>query len=139
MLECRAYTTLTQHTRPFSMVPRNKSYSRKKPTKKLLPKKDPVYIDGIRPRPMFIDYKDLDLLSKLTNRHGRISVAEKRAAMLQASMRFPKQSNGPASWPCCRIRVADSVWPNELSVGSRVISRPIASVIARPYGKIRLA
>jgi small subunit ribosomal protein S18 len=54
------------------MVPRNKSYSRKKPTKKLIPKKDPVFIDGIRPRPMFIDYKDLDLLSKLTNRHGRI-------------------------------------------------------------------
>ena len=35
-------------------------------------KKDPVWLDGIRPRPMFIDYKDLDLLSKLTNRHGRI-------------------------------------------------------------------
>ena len=35
-------------------------------------KKDPVWVDGIRPRPMFIDYKDLDLLSKLTNRHGRI-------------------------------------------------------------------
>ena len=35
-------------------------------------KKDPVCVDGIRPRPMFVDYKDLDLLSKLTNRHGRI-------------------------------------------------------------------
>ena len=35
-------------------------------------KKDPVWVDGIRPRPMFIDYKDLDLLSKLINRHGRI-------------------------------------------------------------------
>ena len=35
-------------------------------------KKDPVCVDGIRPRPMYIDYKDLDLLSKLTNRHGRI-------------------------------------------------------------------
>ena len=35
-------------------------------------KKDPVCIDGVRPRPMFVDYKDLDLLSKLTNRHGRI-------------------------------------------------------------------
>ncbi len=37
-----------------------------------LAKKDPVCIDGVRPRPMFVDYKDLDLLSKLTNRHGRI-------------------------------------------------------------------
>jgi len=35
-------------------------------------KQDPVCIDGVRPRPMFVDYKDLDLLSKLTNRHGRI-------------------------------------------------------------------
>lgn len=54
------------------MVPRNKSYSRNKTTKKVVSKRDPVYIDGVRPRPMFIDYKDLDLLSKLTNRHGRI-------------------------------------------------------------------
>lgn len=35
-------------------------------------KKDPLRIDGILPRPMFVDYKDLDLLGKLTNRHGRI-------------------------------------------------------------------
>ena len=35
-------------------------------------KKDPVFVDGVQPRPMFVDYKDLDLLSKLTNRHGRI-------------------------------------------------------------------
>jgi small subunit ribosomal protein S18 len=50
------------------MVPRNpRNKSRKK-----VSKKDPVCVDGIRPRPMFIDYKDLDLLGKLTNRHGRI-------------------------------------------------------------------
>lgn len=35
-------------------------------------KKDPIYVDGVRPQPMYVDYKDLDLLSKLTNRHGRI-------------------------------------------------------------------
>jgi small subunit ribosomal protein S18 len=35
-------------------------------------KKDPLYIDGVRPRPMYVDYKDLDLLAKMTNRHGRI-------------------------------------------------------------------
>lgn len=35
-------------------------------------KKDPIYVDGQRPRPMFIDYKDLDLLKKLTNRQGKI-------------------------------------------------------------------
>ena len=35
-------------------------------------KKDPVFVDGARPRPMFVDYKDLDLLSKLTSRQGKI-------------------------------------------------------------------
>ena len=36
------------------------------------PKKDPIYVDGKRPRPMYVDYKDVDLLKKLVNRHGRI-------------------------------------------------------------------
>ncbi len=35
-------------------------------------KKDPVFVDGKRPRPMYIDYKDLELLGKLTSRHGRL-------------------------------------------------------------------
>ena len=35
-------------------------------------KKDPLFVDGERPRPMYVDYKDIDLLKKLINRHGRI-------------------------------------------------------------------
>ncbi len=35
-------------------------------------KKDPVFIDGKRPRPMYVDYRDLELLTKLTSRHGRM-------------------------------------------------------------------
>lgn len=35
-------------------------------------KKDPICVDGRRPRPMYVDYKDLDLLKKLTNRQGKI-------------------------------------------------------------------
>ena len=35
-------------------------------------KKDPIFVDGDRPRPMYVDYKDLDLLKKLTNRQGKI-------------------------------------------------------------------
>ena len=35
-------------------------------------KKDPIYVDGQRPRPMFVDYKDTEMLKKLINRHGRI-------------------------------------------------------------------
>jgi small subunit ribosomal protein S18 len=35
-------------------------------------KKDPLYVEGTRPRPMYVDYKDIELLKKLINRHGRI-------------------------------------------------------------------
>ena len=35
-------------------------------------KKDPLFVDGKRPRPMYVDYKDVELLKKLVNRHGRI-------------------------------------------------------------------
>lgn len=35
-------------------------------------RQDPLYIDGVKPTPMYVDYKDVELLTKLTNRHGRI-------------------------------------------------------------------
>jgi small subunit ribosomal protein S18 len=35
-------------------------------------KKDPIFVDGVRPRPMYVDYKDIELLKKLVNRHGKI-------------------------------------------------------------------
>ena len=35
-------------------------------------KKDPIFVDGKRPRPMYVDYKDIELLKKLVSRHGRI-------------------------------------------------------------------
>jgi small subunit ribosomal protein S18 len=44
----------------------------KRKTNKKIVKRDPIYVEGSAPRPMYVDYKDLDLLSKLTNRHGRI-------------------------------------------------------------------
>lgn len=44
---------------------RNKSTTRTK-------RKDPIFVDGKRPRPMFVDYKDLELLSKLVSRQGKI-------------------------------------------------------------------
>ena len=45
---------------------------RKTKTKTKTPKKDPLYVDGERPRPMYVDYKDVEFLKKLVNRHGRI-------------------------------------------------------------------
>ena len=35
-------------------------------------KKDPLFVDGARPRPVYVDYKDIELLKKLTNRQGKI-------------------------------------------------------------------
>jgi small subunit ribosomal protein S18 len=40
-------------------------------------KRDPIFVDGKRPRPMFVDYKDVDLLKKLVSRHGKIVVRRK--------------------------------------------------------------
>lgn len=52
----------------FKAPPRRRNNKNKVRTKK----KDPIFVDGERPRPMYIDYKDIDLLTKLTNRQGKI-------------------------------------------------------------------
>ena len=40
-------------------------------------KKDPICVDGKRPSPMYIDYKNIELLKKLTNRQGKIIARRK--------------------------------------------------------------
>ena len=50
---------------------------RKTRTRTKTKKRDPIFVDGSRPRPMFVDYKDVELLKKLVNRHGRIVVRRK--------------------------------------------------------------
>ena len=45
---------------------------RRSKTRTRTKKKDPLFVDGKRPRPMYVDYKDVELLKKLVNRHGRI-------------------------------------------------------------------
>lgn len=47
-------------------------------------KKDPIFVDGQRPRPMFVDYKDLELLEKMINRQGRI-VGRRKSGCTAAS------------------------------------------------------
>jgi small subunit ribosomal protein S18 len=55
---------------------------RKRPKPKLkTKKKDPIWVDGVRPRPMFVDYKDIELLKKLINRHGKIVSRRKSGCM----------------------------------------------------------
>ena len=48
-------------------------------------KKDPIFVDGKRPRPMYVDYKDLDLLKKLTNRQGKI-IGRRKSGCTAASL-----------------------------------------------------
>ncbi len=50
----------------------NKVSKRRSKTKVRAKKKDPIFVDGKRPRPMYVDYKNVDLLKKLTNRQGKI-------------------------------------------------------------------
>ena len=51
---------------------RRKSNRRKNKAKTRTVRKDPLFVDGERPRPMYVDYKDVELLKKMVNRHGRI-------------------------------------------------------------------
>lgn len=52
--------------------PRSRSSRRRAKAKLRGKKKDPIFVEGTRPHPMYVDYKDLDLLKKLTNRQGKI-------------------------------------------------------------------
>ncbi len=47
-------------------------------------KKDPIFVDGQKPRPMYVDYKDIELLKKLTNRQGKI-IARRKSGCTAAS------------------------------------------------------
>lgn len=47
-------------------------------------RKDPIFVDGKRPRPMFVDYKDLELLSKLVSRQGKI-ISRRKSGCTAAS------------------------------------------------------
>jgi len=55
----------------FFKKPQGNNRKRSK-TKVRTVKQDPLWVDGERPRPMYVDYKDVELLKKLINRHGKI-------------------------------------------------------------------
>lgn len=54
-------------------------------------KKDPIFVDGKRPRPMYVDYKDAELLKKLVSRHGRI-VGRRKSGCSAVSQHFVTQA-----------------------------------------------
>ena len=49
-----------------------KSARKKAKPRAKVKRKDPIYIDGVRPLPLYVDYKDLELLGKLVNRQAKI-------------------------------------------------------------------
>ena len=53
-------------------IPVNRMSKRRTKAKVRGKKKDPLFVEGQRPRPMYVDYKNLDLLKKLINRQGKI-------------------------------------------------------------------
>ncbi len=55
-----------------SRTARKTSAKKRAKTKSRGKKKDPLFVDGQRPRPIYVDYKDIELLKKLTNRQGKI-------------------------------------------------------------------
>ncbi len=69
----------------------NRASRRRPKTKLLTKKKDPIFVDGERPRPMYVDYKDIDLLKKLTNRQGKI-ISRRKSGCTAASQHAVTQA-----------------------------------------------
>ena len=57
---------------------------RAKQRKSKTARKDPLWVGGERPRPMYVDYKDIELLKKMVNRQGRI-VGRRKSGCTAAS------------------------------------------------------
>ena len=71
-------------------------------------KKDPVFVDGKRPRPMYVDYKDLELLTKLVTRQGKIIGRRKSgctAASQHAVARAIKRARFMALMPFVKRKI----------------------------------
>ena len=50
-----------------------------------------MFVEGKRPRPMYVDYKDVEFLKKLVNRHGRI-VSRRKTGCAAASQHAVAQA-----------------------------------------------
>lgn len=60
-------------------------------SKAKVPRKDPLFVEGQRPRPMYVDYKDVEFLKKLVNRHGKI-VGRRKTGCTAVSQRAVTQA-----------------------------------------------
>ena len=81
----------------------NRVSKRRAKTKVRGKKKDPIFVDGQRPRPMYVDYKNVELLKKLTNRQGKIISRRKSgctAVSQHAVTKAIKRARFMALLPC---------------------------------------
>ena len=69
----------------------NRPSRRRAKAKPLTKKKDPIFVEGVRPRPMYVDYKDIELLKKLTNRQGKI-ISRRKSGCTAASQHAVTQA-----------------------------------------------
>ncbi len=69
----------------------NRPTRRRTKAKPLTKRKDPIFVDGVRPRPMYVDYKDIELLKKLTNRQGKI-ISRRKTGCTAASQHAVTQA-----------------------------------------------
>ena len=72
-------------------VTRRVTRKKKARTKARAPKKDPIFVDGKRPRPMYVDYKDVETLSKLLTNRGKI-YSRKRSGNCASCQRKAKRA-----------------------------------------------
>lgn len=79
----RPVAFLETHMPPRPMSTRNRARKRSR-VRSRTKKKDPIFVDGHRPRPMYVDYKDVELLKKMVNRQGRI-VGRRKSGCTAAS------------------------------------------------------
>ena len=100
-----------------------KNNKRAKQRKTKTARKDPLWVDGERPRPMYVDYKDVELLKKLTNRHGRI-VGRRKTGCSAASQNAVKQAIKRARFLALMPYVGD--WSLIADVRTIKLSNPVA-------------
>lgn len=68
-----------------------KTAKKKAKPKAKVKRRDPIFIDGARPRPLYVDYKDLELLGKLVNRKAKI-IGRRKSGCTAASQHAVTQA-----------------------------------------------
>ena len=94
----------------MSPMPGKKKFS-KAPRKRAKPKlktkkRDPIFIDGVRPRPMYVDYKDLELIGKMVNRQAKI-IGRRKTGCTAVRQHAVTQANKRARFMALLPYVAD--------------------------------